>query len=816
MENDDKTKSRLIDQVQKVTRDVSGSETTEPLQKQADEVLQQYKRAVEGSMDIMAAVDKDYTYLFANKAYLERHKLNEEQVIGRHFGEVVGEQYFENDLKPYMDKCLNGEMVHFETVYSYPEKGKCFMETWCYPLRDDDGEIKGVVGLARDITDRKRLEEKLRRNEERYRSFVAQSHEGVWRVELDAPCPTDIPPAEQVELVRKNRIAECNDAMARMYGFESAEKLIGHSLSEFISEEDETEIVGIFVNAGYRFTGVETEEVDQYGNKRYFVNNCFGIVVDNLLVGFWGTQRDVTRRRRAAATLLRSERLLRQVIDTNPAVIFVKDCDSRVLLANKTMAGFYNLSVDDVTDRFQTDLERQYGIDQKEIDKRLADDKKIIDTGNPIHLVESGTDAQNRLHWFQTGKYRIDIGQDRYGILVIAEDITERKQAEEEKASLEHQLRRSQKMETIGTLAGGVAHDFNNILTPIIGYADMALSGLPSSNPLRKDLEHILTGATRAKDLVEQILLFARQKEKERNPLKMHLIATEAIKLLRPSIPTTIEIRSRIDTSCDKILADASQMHQVIINLCTNAYQAMEEKGGTLTIELKQVEVDAATVKMNSNLDEDEYVRLTVSDTGTGMDDATLDRVFEPFFTTKARHKGSGMGLSVVHGIVRRHHGDIVVFSEEGKGSTFHVYLPIMKVERESDKKETQAIQGGGESILVVDDEEAIVDVMKRMLERIGYKVVACNSSIEALKTIRQQPDKYDLVISDLTMPIMPGLDLSKQIREIRSELPIIIMTGYGDSVTDDVQKHYGIQRVIGKPIMLRELAPAIRKAMGK
>jgi len=351
-------------------------------------------------------------------------------------------------------------------------------------------------------------------------------------------------------------------------------------------------------------------------------------------------------------------------------------------------------------------------------------------------------------------------------------------------------------------------------LTPIIGFADMAISSLPSSDPLLEDLEHILTGANRAKELVEQILLFSRQVEKERKPLSIQIIIKEVVKLLRPSIPSTIEIRQRIDTSCEKVLADPSQIHQVIVNLCTNSFQAMENNGGILTIELKQVEVDADTAKARPNLYEKEYVVLSVSDTGIGMENAIIDRIFEPFFTTKAVDKGTGMGLSVVHGIVRSHSGDIHVYSEKGKGSVFHVYLPVVNSQIEIVKKEVDTIQIGQESILVVDDDELIAVMVKKMLEKLGYKIDICKTSIEALKTFRQKPEKYDLLISDLTMPDMTGLDLAKQIQNIRSEFPIIIITGYGDSLAIETRKKYGIKEVVNKPIILRNFASVIRSVI--
>lgn len=405
------------------------------------------------------------------------------------------------------------------------------------------------------------------------------------------------------------------------------------------------------------------------------------------------------------------------------------------------------------------------------------------------------------------------------GILIMSfiTDITNRKQAEEERIRLARQLQRSQKLETIGTLTGGIAHDFNNILTPIMGYAEMARRKLvPSSNHLAPMLDNILKAAQRAKELVYQILLFSKQVENERKPVRIQLLVIEAIKLVRASIPVTVEIRQQIESSCHPVLADATQIHQVIINLCTNAWQAMEEKGGTLTIELKQAEVDAAIEELHPNLCEGEYLLLSVTDTGNGMDDATLNRIFEPFFTTKTVDKGTGMGLSVVHGIVRSHNGDILVSSELGGGSTFDVYLPITRTEQNTATEGAKEIKMGQESLLIVDDENAVIGMLKEMLEQLGYRIDAQTSSIEAVKVFRQHPDKYDLVISDFTMPSMTGLELSRQLQEIRSGIPFMLMTGRVDMLTDDTIKEFGIKKVIGKPILTQELASAIREVLDR
>ncbi|MCK4986170.1 MAG: response regulator [Desulfobacterales bacterium] len=383
-------------------------------------------------------------------------------------------------------------------------------------------------------------------------------------------------------------------------------------------------------------------------------------------------------------------------------------------------------------------------------------------------------------------------------------------------AQYERQLQQVLKIQAIGTLAGGIAHDFNNILAPIMGYTDMALLKSKETDPVYKDLQHVLTAARRAKDLVEQILLFSKQTEKERQPLKMQKLVKEALKLLRPSIPSTIEIRQRIDASCAKIQGDATQIHQVIVNLCTNAWQAMEEKGGILTIKLKQVIVNASTAKLYPNLNEADYACLSVIDTGCGMDEETLDRIFEPFFTTKALNKGTGLGLSVVHGIIRSHQGDILVYSEPGKGTEFNVYLPTVTAEAETVEAKSNVIEEGSEYIMIVDDEPAIAKMVKEMLENFGYKAEVYYSGLAAIKVFKQKPDKYDLLISDLTMPQMTGLDLADQLHKADPELPILIMTGFSDKLNSATQKKYGIKQVIGKPIVVKDLAETVRKVLDK
>ena len=354
------------------------------------------------------------------------------------------------------------------------------------------------------------------------------------------------------------------------------------------------------------------------------------------------------------------------------------------------------------------------------------------------------------------------------------------------------------------------------MLTPILGYSDMSMSRIEKDNPIYSYMEQISTAAHRAKDLVQQILTFTRQIEKERKPLKLHLIVKEALKLLRQSLPSTIEIKEKINPKCKEILADPTQMHQVVLNLCVNASHAMEEKGGILTIELSQVDIDAKSVKYYTNLKEQTYIRLIVSDTRVGMDEAIIERIFESFFTTKDVNKGTGMGLSTVHGIARGHSGDISVYSEKGKGSSFHVLLPAIKDEKKSEAEEEKSLIGGNETGLIIDDEEMIANMLKEMLEELGYSITIKNNSMNALKEFIQYSDKYNFVVTDLTMPKLTGIDLVKEFRKINSELPVVLITGYGEKIPGDVYKHYGINEVVAKPIVLVQIAEAIRRAIDK
>ncbi len=379
---------------------------------------------------------------------------------------------------------------------------------------------------------------------------------------------------------------------------------------------------------------------------------------------------------------------------------------------------------------------------------------------------------------------------------------------------LEAQLQQAQKMESIGTLAGGIAHDFNNILFPIVGHTEMLLEDVPEDSPLRDSLNGIYTSALRAKDLVKQILTFSRQEKSQLKLMKMQPVIKEALKLIRSSIPTTIEIKQNIQSDCGVIKADPTQIHQIVMNLTTNAYHAMEKTGGELKVGLKEIKLIEYDV-IDPDMTPGSYACLTISDTGVGMDKEVTQKIFDPFFTTKEKGKGTGMGLSVVHGIVLGMNGAIQVNSQPGKGTQFLLYLPLEKSPYEEKPSTSKTkIQGGTEQVLLVDDEEAILTMEKRILERLGYQVTSRTSSIEALEAFRDSPDKFDIVITDMAMPNMSGDKLSAELAKIRSDIPVLICTGFSETMSEEKAFSMGIKGFLLKPIVIKDLAQKIREVL--
>ena len=399
---------------------------------------------------------------------------------------------------------------------------------------------------------------------------------------------------------------------------------------------------------------------------------------------------------------------------------------------------------------------------------------------------------------------------------ILEEKIEELQLAQESLKSSEQKLRQSQKMEAIGTLAGGIAHDFNNILTAIIGYTEMAQRKISNDDALARDLERVLISGLRAKELVRQILTFSRQSEQEQKPVQVALVIEEVFKLLRSTLPTTIEIHQQINTAPNwsTVLADLTQLHQVLMNLGTNAAHAMHEHGGVLGVLL--ADADATLLSRYPDLPPGPYLQLSISDTGHGMETAIMERIFDPYFTTKKVGEGTGMGLAVVQGIIKSHGGSISVYSEPGQGTVFTILIPKVSDGITHEPLADESFFGGTERILFVDDEKALVELGQELLEELGYNITAKTSSREALASFRERPDSFDLIITDMTMPGLTGRELVKELLAIRPDIPIIMCSGFTEFINADEAREAGIREFMMKPYVTGGMAQVIRRVFAE
>ena len=444
--------------------------------------------------------------------------------------------------------------------------------------------------------------------------------------------------------------------------------------------------------------------------------------------------------------------------------------------------------------------------------------KRAMQSGS----IESGEGTAcptgQKMNIFFTAAPVIDAHGNIAGGLEVAIDQTAIRKVMEENQQMEEHLRRMQRLEAIGTLAGGIAHDFNNILTYMYAYADIVMDELPQESAARKDVDEIVSAINRARDLVQQILLFSRQMNKDTAPLNIVPLIRETLKLLKATLPRSIKITEDIPADEAYVMADVTQIQQVLMNLCTNAFHAMQEQGGTLTVSLKEVQIDARNKILIVPQAGGRYCRLTVSDTGHGMDQRTQERIFEPFFTTKPVGKGTGLGLSVVHGIVHNYGGAVTVCSEPGSGTTFDVYLPLIDRDAYQGKVHEAAKlpQAGKGSILFVDDEDHICRAGKQMLESLGYQVTIETSSTRALALFTSRADAFNLVITDLSMPDMGGLLLVEKIFALRPRMPVILTTGYSEAMTLEKAQQAGISDLLMKPYNKTDLSTSIRHVLYK
>ena len=512
--------------------------------------------------------------------------------------------------------------------------------------------------------------------------------------------------------------------------------------------------------------------------------------------------------------LKKEKDLINNIVNTTPSGITFVNRDGNIIFANKWARKILNLAAGDKNYAYNDSRFQITDLDGNDFPEDHLPFNLIKKTKKPVY------NLKHSIHW-ESGK-KIDLSissspifsenNELDGIISVFDDITKQVENEKERLQLEKSLNRSQKLETIGTLAGGIAHDFNNILTPILGYSEIIMSQKLDIHTIKDDIMEIHKAALRARDIVAQILSFSRNDEQKRTPVKTCYILKETLKLLRPSLPTTIEIRMDIEENCKMIMADSSKIHQVIMNLCTNAYHAMEKDGGLLIITQKQITIQKQQGADYLDLIPGEYIQISVKDTGVGIESENIEKIFEPFFTTKPVDRGTGLGLSVVHGIVKSHGGVIEVNSQPGIGTEFILYFPVISADDTTKDVLDKEFSKGTERILIVDDNISVARLAEKLLKFLGYKIVVKHSSTAALEWIVNNPGELDLLLTDFTMPGITGLDLAHKVHEEIPDLPIIMMSGYGTKITRDQQKKAGILKILTKPILIQELSHEIRE----
>lgn len=537
---------------------------------------------------------------------------------------------------------------------------------------------------------------------------------------------------------------------------------------------------------------------DGFGRKVWLDTSVFTLSDRELVIIF----DDITVKYETEQVLRRSKEEWEKTFDALSDIVTIQDREMRIVRANKAAYAMFDLQFNEVIGKKCYDIFQGFQEPCEMCPVVSTAQDCCIHTGL-IHNVKLGKtfDVRSSPIFDEAGelKWLVQIGRD-----VTRED------------SLERQLQQAMKMEAIGTLAGGIAHDFNNILSAIIGYGYIAKGKLEKSSPVQADIDQILAGGDRAADLVKQILTFARQENREHlQPLKIQYIIKEVLKLLRSSLPTTIELKQYIDSTSGPIMADPGQMHQLLLNLCTNARQAIGAEHGVISIRLGQCPAnEVPLLDASAETLADSYLLLTVEDTGNGMEPQVLERIFDPFFTTRAKEHGTGLGLAVVHGIVKKHRGSIFAESEPGKGTTFTLYFPVVDREALPPKEIRGPEYRGKERIMIIDDEPSVGSVHKAMLRGLGYLVTVYSNSLEAAKEFRKNPNCCDLVLTDMTMPNMTGVELAREMLSIRPSLPIILITGYNEAVDKEKAFRIGLRDFLLKPVSKSELSARVREVL--
>jgi PAS domain S-box-containing protein len=747
-----------------------------------------FRSFVENANDIVYALSPEGLFTYVSPNWMEFMGEPADAAIGKLF------QYYVHPddvhlCQEFLDKVLTSGQKQSSVEY----RVKHTDGSWHWhvsngsPMRDLDGTVTGYVGIARDVTERKQTEDALRESEEKF-SKAFQS----------------APLLMTITSVDDGRFLDVNDAFVLLTGY-SRETAIGSRSTEigFAQIDERDRMVDILKTEGrVRNLELKVRRADGSQMVCLYSAEIFNLNGQERLLS---TAIDITDQKQSEKAILESEERYRKLVNTAPYGIQLTDKEGKIVFSNPAHHKIQGYADGELIGKYIWELmaDDQHRLKAKSFYQKLIKEQPLPEVYFNRDLTKDGREIDIQVNW----DYILNSEGEVEGIISIISDITKQR-------ALELSIQQAQKMESIGNLAGGIAHDFNNILFPIVGLSELLMEDLPPGSPENERIQWIFKSAERGSDLVKQILAFSRQTEHEMFPIRLQPILKEVLKLCRSTIPANIEIEQDIQTDCGPVLGDSTQIHQIGMNLITNAYHAVQEAGGRISVRLKEIELGPGDVPIAS-LRPGRYAKLTVEDSGTGIDPGHMEKIFDPYFTTKERGKGTGLGLAVAHGIIREHGGDIRVFSELGKGSVFHVYLPLIKdlAERKSLQK-TKDLPKGHENILLVDDEESIVSLESQILKSLGYTVTTFKSPMDALKAFKAVPEDFDLVMTDMAMPKMNGVELAHELFKIRPNIPLIICTGFSEQINEQEASKLNIMGVLHKPMSKAEIAKMVRSVL--
>jgi PAS domain S-box-containing protein len=659
---------------------------------------------------------------------------------------------------------------------------------------------------------RLQAEDQLRESEERYRTFIASNPDGMWRVEFDPPVPTNLSVQEQAERIeRDGYIAECNDAAAGFQGRSNGRSLIGCRLSDLVDVECELsthkDILAV-VESGCHLVNVEAHPLDKLGKRRYIVRSVWGIVENGSLRRIWGITRDITRLRNCELELEASEQRLAELLEAIQIVVVMLDLDGAITYCNECLLRLTGWNFADIEGKNWLDLmippaERET--------LRAAIESVNAGSSAPVQL-ESTLLGPGGRHWWIAWDFTVlrDAGGNPTSLVFAGRDTTGYK-------ALEAQFRQSQKLESVGRLAGGVAHDFNNLLTVIIGYASALLANRAPDDASHVGLSEIKTVAQKGSELAHQLLTFSCRQTFRPTILNLNTLISEHQRMLRRLIGENVELVADLDAKVGSIRVDAGHMHQVLMNLGVNARDAMP-RGGKLIISTSNIETDPSELARWAELPSGKYVLLTVADTGVGMSDDVRSHIFEPFFTTKAPGMGTGLGLSTVYGIVQESKGYIFVDTKPGQGTTISLFFPRVDVAADTPADNpSPRVTGGSESILLVEDHYDVRVLTAKVLRQLGYRVSEAEGGEHALELAQASRAHFDLILTDIVMPRMSGVELVRRLRSVRPGIKVLLMSGYAENNAEAAQdREADLASFIQKPFTPEALALKVREVLEK